>query len=233
MIYIMRRIGMRSPTDLGNLIIFHLYYKLAYIRHAWGGEAEFAKNWKDEASQIIERIMNLRCKSIGKCTCELHCKQNPSPLRSILASEYPSSIAIVRCSSLKIIRKDGQPNFVGYRYCQIVAGALYHNHELTATVLYLGPCPTISNSRSYCVGRPSWQASSVPCERLFSASKQMAIEQHTCLGSKIFEQLQIMKFAWRGGITDLAAWNLSQVEEIKHSRVQGNVGQGQAKCCMG
>ena len=29
-----------------------------------------------------------------------------------------------------------------------------------------------------------------------------------------FEELQIMKLAWKNNIRDLTAWNLSQVEEI-------------------
>lgn len=29
-----------------------------------------------------------------------------------------------------------------------------------------------------------------------------------------FEELQVMKFAWRNNIGDLATWNSSQVEEI-------------------
>jgi len=29
-----------------------------------------------------------------------------------------------------------------------------------------------------------------------------------------FEELQMMKFAWRNNIRDLAAWNSAQVEEI-------------------
>jgi hypothetical protein len=32
------------------------------------------------------------------------------------------------------------------------------------------------------------------------------------LGSKKFEKLQIMKFAWRNNITNLAAWNSATVE---------------------
>jgi hypothetical protein len=34
------------------------------------------------------------------------------------------------------------------------------------------------------------------------------------LGSKRFEELQLMKFAWRNNITNLAAWNSAQVEVI-------------------
>jgi hypothetical protein len=58
------------------------------------------------------------------------------------------------------------------------------------------------------------QASSVPCERLFSASKQSADDRRVRLGASRFEELQLMKFAWRQDITDLAAWNSGLVEEI-------------------
>ena len=40
------------------------------------------------------------------------------------------------------------------------------------------------------------QASSVPCEQLLSASKQVANDWHACLGVKRFEELQLMKFTW-------------------------------------
>jgi hypothetical protein len=45
-------------------IALHPYYKLAYIKLAWGGEEEqankqaagnqFTKNWQDEARQVLE-----------------------------------------------------------------------------------------------------------------------------------------------------------------------------------
>ena len=38
------------------------------------------------------------------------------------------------------------------------------------------------------------RASSVPCERLFSASKRTAVDRRASLGA---EELQVMKFAWR------------------------------------
>jgi len=40
------------------------------------------------------------------------------------------------------------------------------------------------------------QASLVPCERLFSCSKQVAMERHACLGSAVFEELVIMGSVW-------------------------------------
>ncbi len=40
------------------------------------------------------------------------------------------------------------------------------------------------------------QASSVPCERVFSGSKQIATDWHVCLGSAIFKELVIMGSTW-------------------------------------
>ena len=58
------------------------------------------------------------------------------------------------------------------------------------------------------------QASSVPCERLFSAGKEIATACRSQLGSERFEELQMMKFAWQDSIADMAAWNSAQVEEV-------------------
>ena len=58
------------------------------------------------------------------------------------------------------------------------------------------------------------QASSVPCERLFSAGGEVATKRWAQLGAARFEELQMMKFAWRNNIGDLAAWNSAQIEEI-------------------
>jgi hAT family C-terminal dimerisation region len=59
------------------------------------------------------------------------------------------------------------------------------------------------------------QVSSVPCECLFSASKQTADLCRSSLGAKWFEELQIMKFAWRRKILDNAEQNWAWVEEIQ------------------
>ena len=57
-------------------------------------------------------------------------------------------------------------------------------------------------------------ASYVPCERLFSAAKEVADDRRSHLGSKKFEELQIMKFTWCNNIPNLAAWNSNEIEEI-------------------
>ena len=58
------------------------------------------------------------------------------------------------------------------------------------------------------------QASSVACERLFSAGGEVATKRRAQLGAARFEELQMMKFAWRNNIRSLAAWNSSQIEEV-------------------
>jgi hypothetical protein len=58
------------------------------------------------------------------------------------------------------------------------------------------------------------QASAVPCERLFSGTKQIATDRRARLGSVVFEELAIMKSAWGPELYDLAAWNTAQVEEV-------------------
>jgi len=57
-------------------------------------------------------------------------------------------------------------------------------------------------------------ASSVSCKQLFSGGGEIATKRCAQLGVAHFKELQVMKFAWRNNIGDLAAWNSSQVEEI-------------------
>jgi hypothetical protein len=55
-------------------------------------------------------------------------------------------------------------------------------------------------------------------------AKEVADDRRSRLGSGKFEQLQIMKFAWRNTIPDLAAWNSSEVEEINIGEYTGLLG---------
>jgi L-cysteine desulfidase len=58
-------------------------------------------------------------------------------------------------------------------------------------------------------------ASSVPCERLFSAGAEIATDRRSRLGSDKFEQLQVLKHAWRDSIVDMATANSSIIEQVK------------------
>jgi hypothetical protein len=56
----------RHCSDI-DILVLHPYFKLAYIKMAWGGAEEQAeerrkgdkdaKNWQDEAQQILEKTV--------------------------------------------------------------------------------------------------------------------------------------------------------------------------------
>ena len=54
----------------------------------------------------------------------------------------------------------------------------------------------------------------MPCERLFSAGKEIAVARRSQLGADLFEQLQILKSAWKKSVFDEAAYNTNCAEEI-------------------
>lgn len=58
------------------------------------------------------------------------------------------------------------------------------------------------------------QASSVPCERLFYGTKQVATDRHACLGPTLFEELTIMNAAWGADLFDIAHSNKVQVDDV-------------------
>ena len=57
-------------------------------------------------------------------------------------------------------------------------------------------------------------ATSVPCERLFSAGAEIATDRRSRLGADKFEQLQILKHAWQNQIVDAASHNSLELEEV-------------------
>jgi hypothetical protein len=64
------------------------------------------------------------------------------------------------------------------------------------------------------------QASSVPCERLFSSGKLIATDKRSRLGHECFEELQILKFAWCSALVNHAAENSDEVEDLELSVIQ-------------
>ncbi|KZT40297.1 hATC-domain-containing protein, partial [Sistotremastrum suecicum HHB10207 ss-3] len=59
------------------------------------------------------------------------------------------------------------------------------------------------------------QASSVACERLFSAGKHITTATRSRLNPDVFEQLQLLKAAWRKDLVDISLENELYEEEIK------------------
>ena len=56
-------------------------------------------------------------------------------------------------------------------------------------------------------------ATSVPCERLFSAGTEVATDQQSCLSADKFEQPQLLKHAWQNNVIDTARLNSSTTNE--------------------
>ncbi|KAG6809994.1 hypothetical protein H0H87_011389 [Tephrocybe sp. NHM501043] len=180
---------------------------------AWGGEAEQeaekaagkkdAKNWYDEALQIVENAMRTYWATRPQAAPSTATAQPTTAIvddfdlhrRTLLTCEDSEGWQAELCRYLKDVPADIS------RDTNIVEYWQDHFHvypTLGRIALDVIPC----------------QASSVACERLFSASKQTADDRRACLGATTFEQLQIMKFAWRGKITDFAAINSQHVEEV-------------------
>ncbi|KZT33247.1 hATC-domain-containing protein, partial [Sistotremastrum suecicum HHB10207 ss-3] len=59
------------------------------------------------------------------------------------------------------------------------------------------------------------QASSVACERLFSAGKHIATDTRSRLNPEMFEKLQLLKYIWRKGMVDEAKENEMLEEELE------------------
>lgn len=58
-------------------------------------------------------------------------------------------------------------------------------------------------------------AASVGIESLFSRAKRVATDQRACLDPELFEQIECLKYSWRGTIDDLAAANEAEIERIE------------------
>lgn len=54
----------------------------------------------------------------------------------------------------------------------------------------------------------------MPCECLFSSGKLIATDKSSRLGHEHFEELQVLKFAWRPVLVDRATENSNEVEEF-------------------
>jgi hypothetical protein len=71
-----------STSHNDRYLVLHPYYKLTYIKLAWGGEEEQeeerlarnpnAKNWQDEAHQILEQAVRVPICSLENNTDPLH-----------------------------------------------------------------------------------------------------------------------------------------------------------------
>jgi hAT family C-terminal dimerisation region len=79
----------------------------------------------------------------------------------------------------------------------MVAGKLLLSCSNDSLVMYMqNHCHVYPTLACIALDVLACQALSLPCEWLFSASKQVADDWCAHLGAKRFEELQLMKFAW-------------------------------------
>ncbi|KAF8696454.1 hypothetical protein AX14_001593 [Amanita brunnescens Koide BX004] len=210
-------------------LMLHPYYKLDYIQLAWGGEKEqeeerlagnfAAKNWQDEALRIFEQTVETYWKSHPE-------EVNDAPHARPSTSTNQADDSIVsdfdrHCLSqlkngnnldtwgaevrhyLKTMEADVTKKTDIIKWWQDHARTYPTLARIALDVL---PC----------------QASSVPCERLFSSSKQVAMERRSSLGADLLEQLLVMKSIWQRDIVDWSVVNSGMVEEV-HVKEYGDM----------
>ncbi|KIL56661.1 hypothetical protein M378DRAFT_188536 [Amanita muscaria Koide BX008] len=207
------------------LAFLHPYFKLEYIEHQWGGAEEqqkmkekgdrFAKNWQDEALQVVEKTMAKYWREWQEDTEDNSTPglpgKPPNDGEVVPQGRVLSSFARHRQTRIgKNERESWELELRRYLgkveddlktpYIDVVKWWQEHAKEY----------PILSR---IALDILAVQASSVPCEHLFSASKQTADYRRSKLCSDKFEQLQIMKFAWRSNISDYAAINSAKIEE--------------------
>ncbi|KAF8259362.1 hypothetical protein EI94DRAFT_1813447 [Lactarius quietus] len=186
----------------GNMTvqILHPYYKLAYIKHTWGGPEEQVeeieagnpdvKDWQDKAKKIVERMMAQYYKNWLSPPTPLNINGSCGNL-----DEAPLTRLLSEFNKLQetLLTDDADEGWASKLQCYL--GVEFCNANM---VLYYptftGSCAIVPNSGTDC-------------------------SQHTALSGIIcsmfcgIEELVIMKSAWGPKLYDMAAWNFSQVEE--------------------
>ena len=232
------------------IIVLHPYYKLDYIKMAWGGleeqEQEIAAgnknavNWHDEALQVVEKTMqeywdettpgtganNATLVSDRTVPTEDASRHVPALLGGMLESEYDRH-------RRRLIEQANRNTSMGWanelrRYLTELPNNVSKDMDVVSwwsVSLFIllvydmlrlwqkhaSIYPTLSRIAQDVCAIP---ASSVPCERLFSAGAEIATDRRSRLGSVRFEELQVLKHAWRNLVVDQAAVNLQDVQEV-------------------
>jgi hypothetical protein len=138
----------------------------------------------------------------------------------------PNSIDTALTSSPKNKKKDGRQKFAGtLKTCPLMSrktpmslgGGRYVIHAFSSSVVthyFQDNGSLFPTFRRVALDFLPCQASSVACERLFSSGGEIATKRRSQLGAERFEELQIMKFAWRNNTMDLASSNSDHVEQV-------------------
>ncbi|KIL55505.1 hypothetical protein M378DRAFT_182221 [Amanita muscaria Koide BX008] len=200
----------------------HPWFKLDYFEHQWGGAKEqqedirngnpYAKNWQDEARKVLEKTMEVYWQRMKDDTASTPIPRSPTTPEAAKPSQGSVMTSFARHHQARMGRQEEEGWAAEMRrFLRKIENGVSPDTEIIKWWQdHATDYPILSRIALNVL--PA-QASSVPCERLFSASKQAADDRRARLGTDKFEQTQIMKFAWREGVTDYAAINSSRIEE--------------------
>ncbi|KAF7770801.1 hypothetical protein Agabi119p4_6775 [Agaricus bisporus var. burnettii] len=210
----------KKPAYLLALIL-HPYYKIDYIETVWGGEKKqqeereqgnhSAKNWKYEATIIFE------------ATAETYWNNRPRAQATSFSTsttaqhEDSSTLSEFDRRRQALLKEKSAAGGEDWRKeVRTYLGTVEPDVSVTTDIVvwWQDHAPVYPTLARIALDVLPIQASAVPCERLFSASKQVATDRRSRLGSDRFEELLVMKSAWWGTMVDWAAVNTAEVEEV-------------------
>ena len=213
-------------------IVLHPYYKLMYIKMAWGGPEEQkkelevgnpnAKDWCDKALRVVERTLEEywqdQVDSADNKTIKATTK-DPVPSRP-LTSEF-------NCHHHHQLQKPMWANSGGWKeeLCQYLTDVADDVTKNTDIIGWWVVClwyffffisvlkrlqahskqyPTLAHiTKDIC----AILVTSILCECLFSAGAEVATDRRSCLGAEWFEQLQVLKYMWWCNIVNTVKLN--------------------------
>ena len=210
---------------------------------AWGGPDEQvqeiaagnpnAKNWHDEAFKVVEGMAQdywqegrtvAATNDVTSTQLPAPCKSPPGTLHSDFDHHRRRALEQAGCKNnigwsielrryLKDLPTDvsKDTDIITWWSVCIFFFIFISSINLSLPKDHASVYPTLSKIAKDVCAVP---ASSIPCERLFSAGAEIATDRQSHLGAEAFEELQVMKHAWQNSITDLAAANSHQAEEV-------------------
>ncbi|KAF5368777.1 hypothetical protein D9615_010411 [Tricholomella constricta] len=203
-------------------LVLHPYFKIQYIKLAWGGMVEQAaeiadgnldaKNWQAEAELIVDNAMAEYWRTRPQQPTVSSSRPPPAASDEDREDSFLSEFDRHRLTLLT----DGTDSHWQSelrRYLKDVPADVTRDTDIVAWwSVHAKLYPTLARIALDIL--PS-QASSVPCERVFSSAKLTATDRRARLGAIIFEELQIMKAAWCPQLIDHAKSNSQEIEVVE------------------
>ncbi|KAG6904255.1 hypothetical protein DXG01_011434 [Tephrocybe rancida] len=200
--------------------VLHLYFKLHYIKIAWGGPEEQqieidqgnfdVKDWVQEARIIIKNTMEKYW--LTQPTHVAAASKTTPPDIDIEDLESFTSEFDKHHRTLLSQNVDDEWQAELWRYLKDVPEDVTSETDIIAWWSdHVKFYPTLA---CIAIDVLPCQASSVPCERVFSLAKLTTTDHCARLGAELLEKLQIMKHIWRPELVNYACANSEDVDIV-------------------